>query len=103
MVTAAAAQSYHYVQGYTKSDGTYVAPHYQTNPNATRNDNWSTRGNVNPFTGVEGAKPRDGETGSSSYQPYGYQPPGGAQSNTGSHTGSSYSTPRPAISYPPGG
>jgi hypothetical protein len=50
---------YHEVRGYTRKDGTYVAPHYQTDPNGTRNDNWSTTGNVNPFTGKEGTKPRD--------------------------------------------
>jgi hypothetical protein len=51
----------HAVSGYTTSRGTYVAPHYQTNPNSTRNDNYSTRGNVNPHTGEAGTKPRDGE------------------------------------------
>jgi hypothetical protein len=44
----------HHVGGYTRSDGTYVAPHYQTNPNATKMDNWSTKGNSNPYTGKEG-------------------------------------------------
>jgi hypothetical protein len=47
---------YHYVHGYTKKSGTYVAPHYQTNPNRTKLDNWSTKGNVNPFTGKLGTK-----------------------------------------------
>lgn len=51
----------HMVSGYTRKNGTYVAPHYQTNANGTRNDNYSTRGNVNPHTGEEGTKPRDGE------------------------------------------
>lgn len=41
-----------YVRGYTRSDGTYVAPHYRSSPNSTRNDNWSTRGNINPHTGI---------------------------------------------------
>lgn len=50
------AQGYHYEQGYTRQDGTYVAPHYQTNPNDTRMDNWSTRGNTNPFTGQPGTQ-----------------------------------------------
>lgn len=53
------AQSTHTVRGYTRSDGTYVAPHRATNPNSTRNDNWSTIGNVNPDTGEAGTKPRD--------------------------------------------
>jgi hypothetical protein len=44
------------VSGYTKKDGTYVAPHYRSGPNDTRNDNYSTRGNINPYTGKEGTK-----------------------------------------------
>lgn len=45
-----------YVEGHIRSDGTYVAPHYRSSPNSTRNDNWSTRGNVNPYTGKRGTK-----------------------------------------------
>ncbi|WP_454737174.1 hypothetical protein [Cupriavidus necator] len=55
------AQGTHSVGGYVRDNGTYVQPHMQTNPNATRNDNWSTRGNVNPYTGTLGTKPRDGQ------------------------------------------
>lgn len=49
----------HYVSGYVRRNGTYVSGHYQTNPNGTRNDNYSTRGNINPHTGKPGTKPRD--------------------------------------------
>lgn len=55
--STAAIAADHYVSGYTKADGTYVAPHYQTNPNSTTSDNYSTRGNVNPYTGQLGTKP----------------------------------------------
>jgi hypothetical protein len=44
------------VRGYTKQNGTYVAPHVQTAPNATKADNYSTKGNVNPYTGKKGTK-----------------------------------------------
>lgn len=44
------------VRGYTRRDGTYVAPHYRSSPNSTKMDNWSTRGNVNPYTGREGTR-----------------------------------------------
>ncbi|MGO8969005.1 MAG: hypothetical protein ACLQDQ_05475 [Myxococcaceae bacterium] len=44
------------VRGYEKKDGTYVAPHTQTAPNATKADNYSTKGNVNPYTGKKGTK-----------------------------------------------
>lgn len=43
-------------RGYVKSNGTYVAPHYSTTPNATRTDNWTSRPNVNPYTGKAGTK-----------------------------------------------
>lgn len=62
LVAPVLAQSSHSVRGYTRKDGTYVAPHRQTNPNATLNDNWSMRGNTNPDTGRDGTKPRDGES-----------------------------------------
>ncbi len=48
-----------YVNPYQTSSGTYVSGHYRTAPNNTRNDNWSTVGNVNPYTGQHGTKPRD--------------------------------------------
>lgn len=49
----------HSVSSYVRSNGTYVAPSHATNPNSTRNDNYSTKGNVNPYTEKEGRKPRD--------------------------------------------
>lgn len=48
-------------RGYIKKSGTYVAPHFKTTPDKTKNNNYSTRGNANPMTGKEGVKPRDGE------------------------------------------
>ena len=50
----ALAQQSHYTRGYTRSDGTYVQPHYSTNSNSTKLDNWSTQGNYNPYTGRSG-------------------------------------------------
>lgn len=48
-----------YVDGYHRKDGTYVKPHYRSSPDNTRNNNFSTYGNVNPYTGERGTKPRD--------------------------------------------
>lgn len=45
-----------YVQGYTRSDGTYVQPHYRSSKDSSFNNNWSTKGNVNPYTGERGYK-----------------------------------------------
>lgn len=46
----------HSINGYVKKDGTYVAPSHATNPNQAKYDNWSTKGNTNPYTGKEGTK-----------------------------------------------
>lgn len=45
------------VRGYYRSNGTYVRPHYRSNPDGIRSNNWSTRGNINPYTGKRGTKP----------------------------------------------
>jgi hypothetical protein len=45
-----------YQNGYTRSDGTYVAPTYRSSPNTTTNDNYGTQGNYNPYTGKQGTK-----------------------------------------------
>lgn len=42
------------VKGYIKKSGTYVAPSVKTSPNHTKRDNYSTKGNANPYTGKEG-------------------------------------------------
>lgn len=42
------------VNGYYRSNGTYVAPYHRTAPNNTISDNYSTKGNVNPYTGQPG-------------------------------------------------
>lgn len=42
------------VRGYTKSNGTYVQPYYRSSPNSYKFDNYSSRGNYNPYTGKRG-------------------------------------------------
>ena len=42
------------VSGYTRNDGTYVAPHYRSAPDGNFDNNWSTFGNINPHTGRPG-------------------------------------------------
>lgn len=43
-----------FVNGYYRQNGTYVQPHYRSSPNNSVYDNYSTRGNVNPYTGRAG-------------------------------------------------
>jgi hypothetical protein len=42
-----------------KSNGTYVDGSYHTRKNATNTDNYSTKGNWNPFSGKKGSRARD--------------------------------------------
>lgn len=44
------------VHGYVRKDGTYVAPYHRSTPNNTTSDNYSTYGNVNPYTGEAGTR-----------------------------------------------
>lgn len=44
------------VSGYTTKRGTYVAPSYRSSPNKVKYDNYSSKGNYNPYTGKKGYK-----------------------------------------------
>ena len=46
----------HAVRGHVTKKGTYVAPTRATNPNRTQRDNYSSKPNVNPHTGKQGAR-----------------------------------------------
>lgn len=56
LISGAASASVR-VRGYSTRSGTYVAPHARTEPDHSRLNNWSTRGNINPYTGAAGTKP----------------------------------------------
>jgi hypothetical protein len=62
----ASAQSSVAVRGHTTREGVYVQPHVRTAPNETKVDNWSSRPNVNPYTGKAGT--------ADPYAPKPYQP-----------------------------
>ena len=62
-----------YVQGYTRRDGTYVQGYHRTAPDNNVYNNYSTRGNVNPYTGQAGTVNPTPSFGNSYQQPnYGY-------------------------------
>jgi hypothetical protein len=58
-----------YVGGYVRKDGTYVPPHYRTTPDASFYNNWSTLGNINPYTGKPGTKIRPNDSSDLSFRP----------------------------------
>jgi hypothetical protein len=53
---SALAAGSHAKRGYIKKDGAYVAPSHATNPNGGKADNYSSKGNANPYTGKQGTK-----------------------------------------------
>lgn len=67
LVTLATAYGQTYVHGYYRSNGTYVQPHHRSTPNSTNTDNWSTRGNINPYTGSMGSVATDYSVGALNY------------------------------------
>lgn len=48
------AQSHVWVNGHTRSNGVQVTGHHRTSQDYTKNNNWSTIENVNPYTGEAG-------------------------------------------------
>ncbi len=42
------------VRGYFRNDGTYVQPHVRSAPDSNPWNNYSTKGNINPYTGERG-------------------------------------------------
>lgn len=67
---AAGAASTH-VDGHFRKDGTYVPPHYRTTPDSSLGNNWSSQGNVNPYTGERGTV----DPYTTPRQPSAYTPP----------------------------
>lgn len=45
-----------YVGGYVRSNGTVVQPYIRSDANSTKLDNYSTRGNTNPYSGQRGTR-----------------------------------------------
>lgn len=63
-----------YVRGYTRSDGTYVAPYTRSSPNNTVRDNFSYKGNSNPYTGETGSNYYRNSPSSEYYNGFGSTP-----------------------------
>ena len=51
---ATAARADQYVNGYYRQNGTYVNPYVRSTPDGNPFNNFSTQGNVNPYTGSIG-------------------------------------------------
>jgi hypothetical protein len=66
-IAASSAFAQTSVGGYTKSNGTVVAPYSRTNSNTTNTDNYSTQGNSNPYTGTSGTRAQDYTPAASNY------------------------------------
>lgn len=56
-----------YVNGYVRKDGTVVPGYYRSAPNHTNRDNFSTKGNTNPYTGSKGYIKADNKSSNYTY------------------------------------
>lgn len=56
LVYASIASAQVHVRGHYRQDGTYVRPHYRSAPDGNFSNNWSTKGNTNPYTGELGTR-----------------------------------------------
>lgn len=54
IAASAQARTVHVRGSYSQKTGHYRKPHYQTSPDHSKLNNWSTKGNVNPYTGKRG-------------------------------------------------
>jgi hypothetical protein len=76
-----------YTKPHVRRDGTYVPGHFSSEPNEYRFDNYSARGNTNPYTGERGTQrheftnPPAFNTGRQQQQPT-YDPYSTPHSNT---------------------
>lgn len=59
MIVSLLGYSQNSVQGHFRGNGTYVDPYQRTSPNTTNWDNYSTKGNTNPYSGSSGTRARD--------------------------------------------
>jgi hypothetical protein len=55
-IPAYADSSNVYVHRHITKSGTIVQQHYRTHPDHSRQNNWSSKGQANPYTGKKGTK-----------------------------------------------
>ena len=63
-----------HVDSYQRRDGTRVQGHYRSAPDGRTDNNWSSQGNVNPYTGQRGYDTGGGQL--PTYLPNGRGPSG---------------------------
>jgi len=71
VITTVADADVH-VRGYNRSNGTYVQPHWRSDPDGNFNNNWSTSPNVNPYTGAIGTRRTPDNSNGYSWRTPGY-------------------------------
>lgn len=54
LLMASSAAHAKYVKGHYRSNGNYVNGYNRTAPDGNRSNNYSSRGNYNPYTGKRG-------------------------------------------------
>jgi len=97
-LSASFALADQWVNGYTRSDGTYVQGHYRSDSNGTVRDNFSYKGNTNPYTGEIGTnRYRDNPT--SEYYNGGYNSRSGSSFGNSSGSGLNFDNNGTGLNY----
>lgn len=65
MASVSVAEADQFVNGYVTKNGTYVAPHYRSNSDGYSENNYSYKGNVNPYNGTRGSNSYTDSSGTS--------------------------------------
>jgi len=93
-VTTLTAEANVHVRGYYRRNGTYVQPHWRSNPDGNFHNNWSTYPNINPYTGAVGTRRTPSHSGSYFWRTPSYDYSGPSYWNGYSQSFPSYSSPR---------
>ena len=94
VLSASFAQTQRYQKGYVRKNGTYVSGHYKTVSDKTNKNNYSTKGNFNPYTSTKGTRAQD-------YSINAYNYGGGKTIHTGSRVGQYYINSKGNRTYVP--
>jgi hypothetical protein len=73
LIAASSANAQTWVNPYFTNSGTFVQEHYRSTCDYTARNNWSTSGNINPYTGIIGTN----SLGTTTSQPLYTGPRGG--------------------------
>ena len=96
LVLVNSVDAYVNVKGYTKKDGTYVAPYVRSNPNGLKSDNYGYTPSQGTYNKTYGTRGSSWDTPTSITDPYYYQGKSIYESGNSTYTYPSYNSYNPS-------